>query len=162
MSYGDYEDKKYLRELAAKAGVENVHWVKRIINSTLFLQDPKKRQKLLTFLYLKLQQNIKEDHPFLPAPKQAEVSQGSYELAKIVTGRGLEYPARIQKADAPEHGIVVGPSGAGKTNWLISRFTGWVYLRQQGRGKSRFGTSVPKVSCQPTWPRPGPTAARTC
>lgn len=118
MSYGDYNDKRWLRDLAAKAGVENVRWVKKTINSTLFLQDPKKRQKLLKFLQIRFDQNVKMDHPFLPSPPKSEVGRGSYELAKVVTGRGLEYPARIPKADAPEHGIVIGPSGAGKTTLL--------------------------------------------
>ena len=56
MSYGDYNDKKRLMEMAAKAGVDQVSWVKRTINSTLFLQDTKKRGKLLKFLTLKLWQ----------------------------------------------------------------------------------------------------------
>jgi len=118
MSYGDYRDKKYLREMAAKAGVDKVGWVKRMINSTLLLQDMKKRKKLLKFLTIKMHQNVKEDHPFLPAPPKSLVTPGAYELVRVVTGLGPEYPARIRKADATEHGIIVGPSGAGKTYWL--------------------------------------------
>ncbi len=51
--YGDYKDKKYFRERAAKGGVENIPWVKQAINSTLFLQDPKKRAKLEKYLAIK-------------------------------------------------------------------------------------------------------------
>lgn len=120
MSYGDYNDKKWLHELAAKAGVENVHWVKKCINSALFLQDSKKRQKLLKFLYMRVEQNVKRDHPFLAAPRKSEVGLGSYELVKVVTGRGPEYPAKIPKPDLTEHGIIVGPSGRGKTTWLVN------------------------------------------
>jgi hypothetical protein len=118
MSYGDYNDKKRLMEMAAKAGVAQVSWVKRTINSTLFLQDTKKRGKLLKFLTLKLHQNVKEEHPFLPAPSKDLVTPGAFELVRVVTGMGPEYSARIGKADAAEHGIIVGPSGAGKTFWL--------------------------------------------
>ena len=118
MSYGDYRDKKHLREMAAKAGVDKVGWVKRMINSTLFLQDTKKRSKLLKFLTIKMHRNVKEDHPFLPAPPKSLVSPGAYDLVSVVTGKGPEYPARLRKADATEHGIIVGPSGAGKTYWL--------------------------------------------
>ena len=121
MSYGDYRDKKYLREMAAKAGVDKVHWVKRMINSTLFLQDMKKRNKLLKFLTIKMHQNVKEEHPYLPAPPKSLVTPGAYELVRVVTGRGSEYPARIRKADAIEHGIIVGPSGAGKTYLLTAQ-----------------------------------------
>ena len=118
--YGDYKNKKYFRERAAKGGVENVPWVKQAINSTLFLQDPKKRAKLEKYLAIKIQQNVKEDHPFLPAPSIELISQGDYELFKVVTGRGSEYPAMVSKALLTEHGIVVGSSGAGKTTWLVA------------------------------------------
>jgi len=107
--------------MAAKAEVEKVGWVKRMINSTRSLQDMKRREKLLKFLTIKIHQNVKEDHPFLPAPPKSLVTPGSYDLARVVTGRGAEYPARIRKVDATEHGIIVGPSGAGKTyslTWL--------------------------------------------
>ncbi len=120
MSYGDYNDKRWLRDFAAKAGVENVLWVKKAINSTLFLQDPKKRQKLLKFLQIKFDQKVKTDHPFLPAPPESQVGRGSYELVKVVAGRGPEYPARIPKAGLTEHGMIVGPSGSGKTTWLVN------------------------------------------
>lgn len=119
MSYGDYQDKKFFWEMAAKGQVEQTPWIKKAMNSTLFLQDSKRRQKLLKYLSVKLQQNVKQDHPFLPAPSKSQVSLGAYELVKVVTGLGPEYPARIRKADATEHGIIVGPSGAGKTTWLI-------------------------------------------
>jgi hypothetical protein len=113
--YGDYKDKKYCRERAAKGGVENIPWVKQAINSTLFLQNPQLREKLEKFLAIKIQQNVKEDHPFLPAPSIELIGQGDYELFKVVTGRGSEYPAIISKCLLTEHGIVVGSSGAGKT-----------------------------------------------
>jgi len=128
MSYGDYSDKKYLRQFAAKGRVENVRWVKKMVNSTLFLQDLNKREKLLKFLSLKLHQNVKEDHPFLPAPSKGEVGLGAYELVKVVTGLVPEYPARISKADASEHGIIVGPSGAGKT-YLLTAIIGQQFHR---------------------------------
>ena len=121
MSYGDYNDKKQLMEMAAKAGVDRIHWVKRTINSSLFLQDAKKRGKLLKFITLKLHQKVKEEHPFLPAPSEDLVSPGAFELVRVVTGIGPEYSARIEKADATEHGIIVGPSGAGKTFWLTAQ-----------------------------------------
>jgi len=92
--YGDYKNKK-LRELAAKTGVENIPWVKKAISSTLFLQNPQIRQKLKTFLSIKLQQNVKEDRPFLPAPSIEWIGQGDYELFKVVTDCGSEYPAMI-------------------------------------------------------------------
>lgn len=120
MYYGSYEDKKNLKELAAMAGVEDVHWVKKAINSTVFLQDPRRRKKLESFLSIKIQQNTKEHHAFLPAPLEKEVGQGDYQLCRVVTGRGPEYLASIRKPDAPEHGIIVGPSGAGKTTWLVN------------------------------------------
>jgi hypothetical protein len=132
MSYGDYNDKKQLMEMAAKAGVERIHWVKRTINSTLFLQDAKKRGKLLKFLTLKLHQKVKEEHPFLPAPSKDIVSPGAFELIRVVTGMGPEYSARIEKADTTEHGIIVGPSGPGKTFWLTA----------QGRQIHRKGVDV--------------------
>jgi ABC-type bacteriocin/lantibiotic exporter with double-glycine peptidase domain len=119
MSYGDYEDKEFFRKLAAKGGVADIPWVKNAINSTLLLQNPKCRQKLLRFLSIKTEQNVREDHPFLPAPSKSQVSEGAYELVKVVTGLGPQYSARIREADASEHGIIVGPSGAGKTTWLI-------------------------------------------
>ena len=118
--YGDYKDKKYFRESAAKAGVENIPWVKQAINSTLFLQNPQLREKLEKFLAIKIQQNVKEDHPFLPAPSIEQIGQGDYELFKVVTGRGSEYPAMVSKPILTEHGIVVGSSGAGKTTWLVA------------------------------------------
>ena len=86
--------------MAAKAGVDRIHWVKRTINSTLFLQDMKKRGKLLKFLSLKLHQKVKEEHPYLPAPPKILVTPGAFELLQVVTGMGPEYPARIRKADA--------------------------------------------------------------
>lgn len=117
--YGDYEDKEFLSELAAKAGVENLPWIKKTINSTLFLQRPKNRQRLLKFLSIKIQKNVKQDHPLLPAPPKEQISQGDYTLCKVVTGRGPEYAAKVDKNIASEHGIIVGPSGAGKTTWLV-------------------------------------------
>lgn len=119
MSYGDYRDKMYLKHLAAKAGVDHIPWVKRIINSSFLLQNTKMRDRLLKFISLKLHQNVKQDHPLLPAPSKGQVTAGSYELARVVTGLGAEYPARITKAEATEHGIIVGPSGIGKTTWLV-------------------------------------------
>jgi len=118
--YGDYEDKEFFKELAAKAGVENLPWVRKAINSTLFLQRPKNRQRLLKFLSIKSQKNVKQDHPFLAAPSETDFADGDYELCRIVTGRGPQYPARIKRVSACEHGIVVGPSGAGKTTWLVN------------------------------------------
>ncbi len=117
--YGDYEDKEFFRELATKAGVENLPWIKKAINSTLFLQRPKNRQRLLKFLSIKIQKNVKQDHPFLPAPPKEQISQGDYTFCKVVTGRGPEYAAKVDKNIASEHGIIVGPSGAGKTTWLV-------------------------------------------
>lgn len=69
---GNYHDEKTLYQLAAKAGVGDAHWVKKMINSTLFLQDPKGREKLAYFLSLKFEQNVKADHPFLPVPPNQE------------------------------------------------------------------------------------------
>ena len=59
-----------------------------------------------------------QDQPFLPAPAEKLISQGEYELVKVVAGKGPAYPAQIKKGDISEHGIIVGPSGAGKTTWL--------------------------------------------
>jgi hypothetical protein len=116
--YGDYQDKKYFKELAAKAGEEDTPWVKNTISSVLFLQDVENRRRLQKFLSVKIQQRVKEDHSFLPAPPREEISQGDYELARVVTGLGPEHPAKVSKDIAPEHGIIIGPSGAGKTTKL--------------------------------------------
>ena len=78
----------------------------------------KKREKLLKFLSLKLHQKVKEEYSYLSAQPKSLVTPGAYELVRVVTGTGPEYPARIRKADATEHGIIVGTSGAGKTYWL--------------------------------------------
>jgi hypothetical protein len=120
MYYGSYQDKEYFKELAAKAGMDKVHWVKKAINSTPYLQDPRRREKLQRFLSIKIQQIVKEEHAYLPAPGEDVISQGDYSLCRVVTGRGPEYPAKVKKDAAPEHGIVVGPSGAGKTTWLVN------------------------------------------
>ena len=117
--HGDYKDREYFKKRAAKAGAENIPWVKKVINSPLLLRNPKIRQKLQKFLDMKIQQNVKEDHPFLPAPVKDEIGQGDYELFNVVTGRGSEYPAMVSKDLLTEHGIVVGSSGAGKTTWLV-------------------------------------------
>ena len=119
MSYGDYHDKKQLREMAAKARAEGIPWVKEMVNSTLFLQNPKRRQGLLKFLSLMLQLNVKEDHPYVVASTQERISHGVYILCDVITGKGPEYPARIKRIHLPLHGACTGPTGSGKTTVLI-------------------------------------------
>ena len=94
--------------------------MKEAINSTLFLQDPGKRTKLLKYLSVKLQQNVPMDHPLLPAPTREQSGQGDYKLCDVVTGKGAEYPATIKRTDIPLNGILVGPIGTGKTTLLVN------------------------------------------
>jgi energy-coupling factor transporter ATP-binding protein EcfA2 len=117
--HGDYKDREYFKKRAAKAGVENIPWVKKVINSPLLLKNPRIRQKLERFLDMKIQQNVKEDHPFA-IPSREETGKGDYELVKVVTGKGPEYTAKVAKNDTTEHGLIAGPSGAGKTTWLVN------------------------------------------
>jgi hypothetical protein len=130
--YGDYSDKEFFKKLAAKAGVDNVPWVRKVISSSLLLENPKIRAKLKKFLSLKTQQNVKEDHPFLPAPPEDEIGRGDYELINVVTGQGPEYPARVTRAHTTEAGIIIGPIGSGKTTWLV----------KLGQGIHRKGINV--------------------
>ena len=118
MTRGMYRDRRYFEQLAAKAGIAHLGWVQQIIQSPLRLQDPRYRRKLEKYAFFRIQQTVKNDHPFLPAPPRDEITQGDYQLCDVVDGMGPSYPATLPARRMLQNGLISGPIGCGKTTVL--------------------------------------------